>query len=215
MSRMAQEFLDRTEIGPAGEQVGSRNYGGRCAPSPETPRHLADARETLPYSLSGNALAFLVQEHQVGLPPFREVGPRLPHVLRKPIARVVPEGHHALLVALADHPDQLFLQEEPVESERGGLRNAQAAGIDQLEERPVPQARRLGGRRCSPGTLSTSSGWRTSGSVRCWRGRPDQGGGIVMAQPLERHELVQRMQARHEGAPSLSSKAPSAGAQTR
>ena len=92
--------------------------------------------------------------------PFASCGPRVAQVAAEPVRRLLAERDDALLAALAAADvDELLLEVDVAEVEADGLGAAQPGGVDELDERAVPQRDRalsferfehaldLGGRR--------------------------------------------------------------------
>ena len=56
-----------------------------------------------------------------------------------------PTGHQPLAIALADHPDERAVERDVLEVEVQRLGDAQARGVQELQERPVEEASSAGG----------------------------------------------------------------------
>jgi hypothetical protein len=63
-------------------------------------------------------------------------------VTREPPARLLAERDDAFLSSFAAHVHELLLEVDVAEVEADSLRTAQAGGVDELDERTVPQRER-------------------------------------------------------------------------
>src|SRR5439155_15205870 len=73
----------------------------------------------------------------------RELRPRLVQIPRQTVGRLLAERDDAFLASLSEHAHVLLLEVHVSEVQRDGLVAAQSGGIDELDERPVPQRQRV------------------------------------------------------------------------
>jgi glucose/arabinose dehydrogenase len=122
---VAEQLLDRSQVGAALEQVGREGM-------PQTVRMWGDAAQRAgvePPPTSGEEERILgaVREGRPDLEPKPE-----------PVRRLLAERDEALLAALAEHPDALAVEVDVREVEVDRLAAAESGGVDELDERAVP-----------------------------------------------------------------------------
>jgi hypothetical protein len=140
---VAEHLLQRPQVAAAGEQVRGERVAQRVrAHAVVQPDGAGVALDDLVEPLAGKARAAAVDEDprlvaqpDERRPPAFEVGARGGDCL-------AADRHEALLRSLPACPQDAGAQVEVAQLEPRGLGGAQAAGVHQLEQRPVPQRRR-------------------------------------------------------------------------
>src|SRR5262249_10118873 len=127
---VAEQLLDRAQVGATLEQVRRKRV-----PQPVGMREDAAERRRV------EALAAGRDEDGV-LSAADELRPRLVQIARQQMPGLLAERDDALLPALAAHVKLLAVEVDVREVEPDGFRRAQAGGVDELDERPVPQRER-------------------------------------------------------------------------
>ena len=123
--RVAEQLLDRAQVGAALEQVGRVRVTQpvRVAHQPAEGRRVERAAAD--------------REKQRVVCASREGRARVAEVGRDRMRRPLAERHDALLAALAEHVHRLLLEVDVCEVKPDDLGAAQAAGVGQLEDRGV------------------------------------------------------------------------------
>src|SRR3954469_13331261 len=129
---VAEQFLDRAEVGAALEQVRREGVAeaGRG-------RQWAAQRAGVEPAAAG-------REEERVLRAADELWPRLAQVDRDSVRRLFAEWNDALLAALAAHVDELLLEVDVGEVQVDRLLRAQAGRVDELDQGPVAEAQGAG-----------------------------------------------------------------------
>ena len=124
---MPEELLDDAEIGAALQEMG-RECMAQSVGVPEEPPHGARVQPAAAHGQEDRVVRIRGQ----GGPPELEVA-------REVRCGLLAERHDPLLAALAAHVDDLAVEVDVAKVERDGLRTAEPGGVEELEERAVPQ----------------------------------------------------------------------------
>jgi hypothetical protein len=147
---VAEHLLDAAEVGAAFEQVRRervpeqvRVYAARLEP-----RLLGQTAQDQEDAGARERAALGVQE-KLGTVAAIEEGTAAREVALQRGGSVPAERHYALLAALADHPDEPFLEIDAALLEADRLGDAQAGAVEKLDQGAVAQCpgRRAVGRR--------------------------------------------------------------------
>ena len=95
-----------------------------------------------------------------------ELGAAVLEVVVERVAGASPDGHHALLVALAEHADEPVAQVEVGAVEADQLADADAAGVEGLEDGAIPQRAWLVAGHCVQQRLDLGLGERLRDPLR-------------------------------------------------
>ena len=168
---MAEQLLDRAQVGAALEQVRRE----RVAQPVRVGDEAAQRRGVEP------AAARREEERVLGAA--RELRARLAQVARDEARRLLAERHDAVLRALAvPDVDELLLEVDVAEVEPDRLGAAQAGRVDELDERAVAERERRRRRRAPSTIASTSACFGASGSRRGRRGASETVGHALRAE---------------------------------
>ena len=170
--RVAEELLDRPEVGAALEEM-------RRERVPETVR----VGDEPPERRCVEPPAARREEERV-LGSADELRACLVQVARDPMGGFLAERDDAVLAALAvAHVDELLLEVDVPEVEADRFGAAQAGRVDELDQRAVAARERLLAGERRRAIASTSAGFGASGSRRGRRGASDAPG--VSSAPSE------------------------------
>ena len=152
---MAEELLDRTQVGAALEEV----RGERVPEAMRVGERAAERRRIQPPAAG--------REEQRVLRAARELRARVAEVAGEPVRRLLAERHRPLLAALAADVHLLLLEVDVGEIQADGLGAAEAGGVDELDERAVPDGDRP--------VVAERAGFVREGIERSARFSPRQG----------------------------------------
>jgi len=127
---VAEQFLDRAQVGTAFEQV-----GGEGVTQAMWMRQQPSQRACV------QAPASRREEERV-LGAAGQFGARAMEVARQPVGGLLAERNHPLLAALPVDVDELLLEVDVAEIEVDGLAAAQPGRVDELSEGTVSQPQR-------------------------------------------------------------------------
>ena len=137
---MAEERLDDAQVGAAGQQMGRERMAEHVR---EDARAEARGERTppddLPDRLARQGAAAAADEDEGARPAAKLAAARRAEVRLERFPRRPADGDDALLPALARHGDEPRLQVQLLAAQRGELRHAEAARIEQLEQRAVAE----------------------------------------------------------------------------
>ena len=150
--RVAQQFLDDPDVGPAVQQVRGERVPQRVrryVGSGVQPGADGGGVQHAPGTLPGQPAASRVQEHgradRPALGRRRESRPGAHQVRLEGAHRVAAHRDHPLLAALAGQPhDRVLIQPEFVDVKPGRLRDPGPGPVEELQQRPVPEQPRVG-----------------------------------------------------------------------
>ena len=144
---MPQERLDDPEVGAAAEEMRGERVPERVRGHPLRDAGRArPALHQLPDRLPAERLAAGPDEDPLARAGADEPRPLGREVDRERLLRAPPERHDALLAALAHDRHEALVDPELRARERGGLADAQARRVHELEQRAIAE-RAAGGRR--------------------------------------------------------------------
>ena len=151
-ARVAEQLLHDTDVGTVVEHVGGARvteYVRADAVRESDAR--ARGAHNLPAALARDSTAARVQEDRVAVArrlrtrarAVAQRQPPAPEIFAQRRARGPSDGHHAFLVALAEHADQAVLEIEGIEIQSHELADADSGGIEELEDGPVALGERI------------------------------------------------------------------------
>src|SRR5690349_6988864 len=141
-TRMSEQFLNDPQVGAALEEMRRERVAERVGADPSvqsrTARRGPDDGERL---LPGQPAAPVAEEQRSApfdrrMAQLEEERPAVVEPLTEPVDRDVADRHEPLAVALADDPDEAAVEREVLEVQARRLADAEARGVEQLEQGP-------------------------------------------------------------------------------
>ena len=142
---MPEQRLHDAEVGAAGEEMRRKRVAQRVRrdAAAEAGGERATAHE-LPHRLARERPPAGAEEDERARAPAQQARPLLLDVRRERRTRVASERYHALFPALAEDGHEARGQVHLCPAERDRLRDTEAAGVEQLEQRPVAEPAAVG-----------------------------------------------------------------------
>ena len=147
-TRMTEQLLDDPQVGTTLEQVRREGMTKRVRAHRERqaghPRGCLDDRERL---LAREPCAAIAEEERPAAPRLdvrdrEETRPVLRNPPSEPVEGDLADRHEALLVSLADHPDEAAIGREVFAIEPERLAHPKTRRVQELEQRARPEIRR-------------------------------------------------------------------------
>ena len=167
---MAQQQLHHAQIGAVVDQMGGEGVAQAVGAEPGNACGFGILFHNHPRELAADAGALLADKQFIDDAAFGKLGAGVGKIVRNPVGGFLPQRHDALLVAFAYGVDEAALEVDFADFELHRFGNAQAAGVNQLEQGFIAQA--VGGGDVGGGEQGVDLGFGNQlgqilGRVRC------------------------------------------------